>query len=326
MGAHHIRLKAVQYLVLATLCWAVSFPLMKSLLMLQQRLLPHSSTWFLSAVGLTFRFGVAALLLLAWHWRTLRNVTWLELYQGLGLGFFGGIGLLCQMDGLAYTSASVSAFLTQFYCVVIPVFIAVQLRRWPSVAVAFACAMVLAGVAILSDFDWQAMQLGRGEAETLLGSIIFCGQILWLERPMFARNHMGHASAIMFAMMALVCWPVSLLTQQHPGDWIKAIQAPPVLILLGLLILICTLAGYLLMNYWQPRVTATEAGLIYCAEPVFASIYVLFMPAWFAALTGVPYANEVPSWRLLIGGAMILTANVLIQLYPVQAVVPETSP
>jgi hypothetical protein len=67
------------------------------------------------------------------------------------------------------------------------------------------------------------------------------------------------------------------------------------------------------MNYWQRRVTATEAGLIYCAEPVIASALALFLPALFSVWTNISYANETLTARLLIGGGLITVANILLQ-------------
>jgi drug/metabolite transporter (DMT)-like permease len=78
------------------------------------------------------------------------------------------------------------------------------------------------------------------------------------------------------------------------------------------LVLVCTLGGYLLMNRWQFAVTATEAGLIYSAEPVFTSVLSLFLPAWLAVWTGVAYPNEQLTLRLLVGGGLITAANVLL--------------
>jgi len=66
---------------------------------------------------------------------------------------------------------------------------------------------------------------------------------------------------------------------------------------------------------------ATEAGLIYCAEPVFASVFALFLPAWLAALSGGFYPNETATARLLIGGGLITAANICLQLRP-RAVTP----
>ncbi len=57
------RLRAVAMLLLATVCWGMSFPLMKGLVLLQQRLLPDANVWFITAQTSTVRFGLAALVL-----------------------------------------------------------------------------------------------------------------------------------------------------------------------------------------------------------------------------------------------------------------------
>jgi drug/metabolite transporter (DMT)-like permease len=94
---------------------------------------------------------------------------------------------------------------------------------------------------------------------------------------------------------------------------LQAYASPAACGFLGILIVICTLGAYLLMNYWQRRVTATEAGLIYCSEPVIASALALFLPAIFSGWANISYANETLTARLLIGGGLITAANVLLQ-------------
>jgi drug/metabolite transporter (DMT)-like permease len=316
---------AIQWLVLATVFWGTSFPTLKSILTAQHNLLPEASTWFCSSVTLCARFGLAALILGVWLNKRLAGCTWLEWWEGLGLGLFGGVGLLFQMDGLAYTSASSSAFLTQFYCVTIPVFVALQKRRLPNLRIMASCIIVLAGVGILAQLDWHTMHVGRGEAETLLGSILFMGEILWLERPMFKKNAVGPVTFIMFAVMGLSCLPTGLVTTRHASDWIVALSAPHILFFIAWLVLFCTLAAYLLMNRWQPEVSATEAGLIYCSEPLFASCFALVLPGWFSALGGLNYANESLTMRLVIGGSLITAANLLIQ-YPSPSQKPIPNP
>jgi drug/metabolite transporter (DMT)-like permease len=80
-----------------------------------------------------------------------------------------------------------------------------------------------------------------------------------------------------------------------------------------IIVLFCTLGAFMLMSRWQRQVTATEAGLIYCAEPVFASALALFLPGWFSHWTGLDYPNEQLTARLLLGGGLITAANVLLQ-------------
>jgi hypothetical protein len=46
---------------------------------------------------------------------------------------------------------------------------------------------------------------------------------------------------------------------------------------------------------------------------VAASLFALFLPALLSELSGINYPNEVVTWRLIVGGALITAANVLIQ-------------
>lgn len=303
--------RAIQLLILATLLWGLSFPVTKALALTQQQLLGGSNTWFLASLLNVFRFGLAAAVLLLFAAPTLRRFTRLEVSQGLGLGLFGGVGILLQVDGLAHTAASTSAFLTQGTCLFIPLYLACRQRRWPAGRVFLSCALVLVGGAILAGVDWRYLRLGRGELETIAAAAFFAGQIIWLGRPEFAHNSVNHFSLVMFAVTALLCLPVALVTTAQPHHWPRAWESPAALAFLAILILPCTFGAYLLMNHWQRRVTPTQAGLIYCFEPVFASAFALYLPEIFSRWAGVQYANERVTASLLIGGALIMVANVL---------------
>ena len=122
---------AVWFLVLATTVWGLSFPLTKAVSLAEQTMLPGRSSWFYSAHSLVFRMGLAALVLAVWRPRMLARITRLEWKQGVGLGFFLAGGALLQNDGLLYTDASISAFLTTFYCVILPIVAALVRRAWP---------------------------------------------------------------------------------------------------------------------------------------------------------------------------------------------------
>lgn len=320
------HLEAVAMLVLATACWSLSFPVMKTLTLAQQELLPGVSTWFISALCVLYRFTLAAVGMAVLAAPVLRGLTRREVAQGVGLGLFGSGGLLFQLDGLAYTSASTSAFLTQFYCLLIPLWLALRHRRPPAPRVWLCSAAVLAGVAVLAGFDWRTFRLGRGEIETLIGSVLFTGQILWLQRPCYAGNDVRRFSLVMFAVMALSMVPAAVLTTRAASDWWVAYRTGPLLTLLVVLVGVCTFGGYLLMNRWQPRLPATQAGLIYCAEPVFVSLLVLFLPELLGWFAGVHYPNEHLTGRLLLGGGLITAANVVLTLAPPPAEHAAPSP
>ena len=81
-----------------------------------------------------------------------------------------------------------------------------------------------------------------------------------------------------------------------------------------MLTVFCTLGAFMLMIRWQPSITATEAGLIYCFEPVFASVMALYLPGVFSRWVGFDYPDETLTWQLLVGGGLITVANVLLQV------------
>jgi len=306
------RSKAIPMLVLATAFWGLSFPLMKALVTEQTSLVPSGTTWFFTWLGVALRFGAAALLLALFLGRNLRSLSRLEIEQGLGLGAFGVAGILFQMDGLAYTNASTSAFLTQSYVVIIPLWLALTRRHVPTPRLMVSLGFMLIGLTILSGADLSVVKLGRGETETLIGSVMFAGQILWLEHPRYARNRSLCFSAVMFGTMAFLCWPGIALTAPTDSGLLRAYSSPAALAFLAALVLVCTMGAYLFMNQWQRAVSATEASLIYCLEPVFASLFALFLPAWLSSWTALEYGNEHLTARLLWGGGIITFANVLL--------------
>jgi drug/metabolite transporter (DMT)-like permease len=308
--------RASLVLVFTCACWAFSFPIMKSIEQVGRDAVPGASSVFFAALCIAIRFTLAGLVLGTFCGRSLTGVTRLEIQQGGGLGLFGGLGLVLQMDGMAYTLASTSAFLTQAYCVLIPVWMCLRHLRWPAPQVAGACFLALLGAALLARLGSDGFRFGRGEWETLAGSVLFTGQILWLERPVFHGNNSMRATTVMFFVMALTTWPMALLTAPTPGATIAAYSSPSALTLLLLLTGLCTLITFPLANHWQPRITATQAGLLYCTEPVFTSFIALFFPGWISHATGIRYPNETLTFHLVSGGLLILAANAWLLLHP----------
>lgn len=312
----NVRTRASLVLVFTCACWAFSFPAMKALEQLGRITVPEAPSFFFATLCVAGRFTLAGLILAAFCGRSLRGLTRLEIHQGGGIGLFGGIGLVLQMDGTAYTLASTSAFLTQGYCVLIPVWLALRHLRLPGLPVIGACAIAMGGAALLAGLDQTGLHLGRGEWETLGGSVLMAGQILWLERPVYHGNDSRRATTVMFAVMALTTWPLAFATAPRAADILAAYRSPGALGLLALLTILCTLVTFPLATHWQPKITATEAGLLYCTEPVFTTLVAFFLPGLISRLTGINYPNEAVTWNLLAGGALILLANVWMQLRP----------
>ena len=309
----HHRRKAFQMLLLCTALWAVSFPAMKALTLTQQAILPGAGSWFISSLCVMLRFLLAGLLSLAFSLPWIKTTSRREIEQGLWLACFSSAGVCLQMDGLGYVSTSTSAFLTQLYCVLIPLWLAVSRRRFPTLKILLCSALVLTGMALLVKLNIFAIRLGRGELETLAGSVMFTAQILCLEHPRYAANRPRCLTTIMLLGMGLFTAPLVVATAPGVAQCLRLYHSVPACGLLAVLVLVCSLAPFLLMNRWQREVTATEAGLVYCAEPVLVSLLALFLPGWLSPWAGVSYLNEAITVPLLLGGGLITAANILLQ-------------
>ena len=306
--------KAVLWLMAGTAAWGLSFPVQKMLTMLQQELVPAAGTWFLTSWIICLRSLMAAAVLLLWKPQLLRGMTREEVRQGLLLGLIGGLGLILQADGLAHTNASTSAFLTQAYCVILPMWHCFSRRIAPGWRLVFCTGLVLWGISILSGFNWRTLHMGRGEWETLGAAAAFTIQIILLERPRYRENRAMPVTLLMFLGFAAWSAPVAVMAAPQLGDLWRVVASPAAVAHLGVLALACTVFAYGIMNLWQPKVSATEAGLIYCIEPVCAAVYALFLPGILSRWTDVSYPNEILTSTLISGGLLITAANVLLQI------------
>jgi drug/metabolite transporter (DMT)-like permease len=302
----------VIFLIIACALWGLSFPLVKALHLEQTSRLPGASSLFLASWMQTARFGVGAMILLPFILGR-KAPTPGEWRQGLVIAFWGGMGMWIQADGLSHASASTSAFLTQGYCIFLPLWASIRLRTMPGSKVIVATLMVLAGGAILSGVSPGHLQLGRGELETLAAAVLFTFQILALENRRYRGNRGVPVSFIMFLGIAVLFVPISVLAAPDLKSCYEAGASVATAVIVCSLALFCSAGAYVIMNVWQPHVPATEAGLIYTIEPVFTAIFVLFLPAMLSELIGSSYPNESLSVQLIAGGALILAANILMQ-------------
>jgi drug/metabolite transporter (DMT)-like permease len=308
----HTRLarQALLILLAACACWGISFPLGKALLLAQADL--GAPSWGLVAWSLTLRFLLAAVVIGWWCRRELTKPSSGEWAQGIGLGIFTAGGMLLQSDALTRIEASTVAFLTQGSVVWVPLILVMLTRRLPSLRIGACCVVVLIGVGILAQVDLRRVHLGFGELQAIGCSLLFSGQILWAERPRYAANRMGLVAIISFIVSAAIYAPVAVAGISL--DQAIAAYADPwriaVLVVLGA---ICTGLGMLLMFRWQRFIGATAAALIYCTEPIWASLFAFVLPALLAVPLAISYANEGFTTHLLIGGTLIIAANVAMQ-------------
>ena len=80
-------------------------------------------------VYLAVRFGLAAALMAAIYWRSLRRLTWHTTWAGAQIGVFMFSGYAFQIAGLKFTTPSKAAFITGSCVVFVPILLGVFGRR-----------------------------------------------------------------------------------------------------------------------------------------------------------------------------------------------------
>lgn len=301
------RRRALLWLALACVAWGWSFPAMKwGTEAVSAR--TGSGVLAASATFIAWRFLLAALLYGAVTFRHQRGFTRADWLGGLTVGGTFVAGLYLQIIGLRYTLPSVSSFLTALYVVLLPLAQSWFLKRPPRLLLWLAVALALGGLAVLGTAG-DGGPVTRppfpacGEVLTLLGAVLFTAQILFLDRyAPEARTE--RLSLVMFAVTALGGWAVALALPEGRaalhGDAFARLGGDYTFswALLSTTLFSSVLAFHL-MNRHQPNLAPSVAGVVYCLEPVFATL-------WSVLLGGEEFRRS-----LFIGGGLILSGVLL---------------
>lgn len=231
--------------------------------------------------------------------RSIRHMTKNDLKIGVTLGLINFCGYYLQTMALQYTTPAKNAFLTTMYVVISPVIMWLvwhdHLQRKDGIAI--ICAVV--GMAILSGISPEHLTLQYGDFLTLISAIFWSLQIIF-----FAR--LGYqASSPWVIIFTISCtqgtcgWITALLTERSTFAHVNWMQA--ILPLIAIAIVVTFLAQGLQLTA-QHYTSPTAAGLILMLESLFGSILSVLLG--FDPLT----------YRLIIGGAIMILANVIMQV------------
>jgi len=122
-------------------------------------------------------------------------------------------------------------------------------------------------------------------------------------------------SSVMFLSAGLAFAIVAILSNHSINSYKIAAGIGEQFYLIAILVVFCTLLAFNLMNRCQKYIPASEAALIYTMEPVSTSFFAIFLPLGLSRLVGIDYENEQLSMYLLIGGGLILAANLVMQIW-----------
>jgi drug/metabolite transporter (DMT)-like permease len=244
---------------------------------------------------LAVRFLVAAVVMFAVFHRHVARLGRRQLLRGVVLGVLYGVGQLLQTWGLSLISPSVSGFVTGMYVVFTPILATVLLRQRMPVVVWLAVGLATLGLALLS---LNGFSVDVGVWLTLLSALLYGMHIVALGHWTRAEEAFG-LSAVQMAVIALVC---VLATAGHGGPMLPPDRSAWMAVLYMALI---AGAGAMLMQTWaQAHLPATRAAIVMTTEPVFAAAF------------AVALGSDVLTWRMLVGGGLVLAAMYLVELMP----------
>ncbi|TDD19585.1 DMT family transporter [Kribbella turkmenica] len=243
---------------------------------------------------LALRFLIASVALILVHPPAIARLSRLDKGRAVALGITYGAAQLVQTEGLRHTSASVSGFVTGMYVVFTPLLAAVILRhkigRWAWVAVILATV----GLGVLS---LRGLSMGTGELLTLASAGLYALHIIGLGAWSTPQTAFG-LSALQMVVITCVCaigaLPGGFALPSIGGDWVSIIY----------MALVAGALALIVQTWAQAHLTPTRAAIAMTMEPVFAS--------GFAVLFG----SESVTWRILVGGALVLSAMYLVELAP----------
>jgi drug/metabolite transporter (DMT)-like permease len=297
---------AAAMLVVACLCWAAFFSLCKNWQVAAHACPGGDLVASLTLLGLRTLLALAAFAV--WKPRLFLKPSRHELAVGLLLGSLNGLGNVLQVWGLASTSPALSGFFTSLASLWVPV-LALACFRLPVAGATWAgMALGLAGLAVLGIQTGDSWGLGFGDGLTVLSSLAFAWFILLLDRLGRGVNA-AHLTLVLIAVTGLPTVVLAVGVAAWQGQllawlgWLgEVLGQPAVAGDVLLLTLLSTILATHLMSAYQPRVPASRAALIYLLEPVFA------------AGLSVAVGHDSVSGRLLLGGALILGGNALVEL------------
>lgn len=288
-----VTLLATLTLLAITACWGSTFFLIHDLL-------DRVPTLDFLAV----RFSIAGVLLLLAAPRAVGRLSAQARRQAVVLGGLYGVAQILQTAGLARTPASVSGFITGMYVVATPVLAALLLRTRVTRVTWLAVLLAFGGLAVLT---LDGFSIGYGEALTFVAALLYALHIVGLGAWSNAQDALG-LSILQVIVVAVICLvasaPHGIVLPSRAGDWWSVVYMavfPAALSLLG-------------QTWAQVHLPATRTAIVMSMEPVFAAL--------FAVLLG----GESLTARMLLGGLLVLTAMLVVELAPrrkVEAEVPH---
>lgn len=276
------ELKADLSLLLVTVVWGASFPVISLLL---KYIHPYSFIairYFLSG----------AILAIIFHKR-FKHINKKTINSAVIIGIALFLGSVFQVVGLVYTTPSKSGFITGLYVVVVPIIMAVMYKVIPDAKTTMGIIFALIGLGVIS-ID-STLKINPGDFLTLLCAIAFAFQIILVDK------YIKDVDIILVTCIeTLVAGILGFVPAVIVENLSFTINLTFMLCMI-FMVVFCTIGAYMIQNKMQPYTNPTHAAIIFLGEPVFGAIFSMIFGD---KLTG----------KTLAGCALILLGMIIINI------------
>lgn len=296
------KIPAVVYklaLVLATVIWGLAFVVMKDAVSVME------PAWLIGA-----RFTLTAVLLTIVFFRNVRaTLNRDHLARGAVLGVLIFIAFWTQTIGLAHTTPGKNAFLTATYCVLVPFFGWMLMRKKPSAFNVAAALLCIVGIGLVSlassSSDGGAaaasfLGMSFGDFMTLVCAVFFAVHIVYVSKYSEGRDVLA-LTVYQFWVGGVCGLVVGGLTESAPN---LAAVTPEFLFNLAYLVVFASCVALVIQNVALAHVPPAQGSLFLSLESVFGVAFSVLL-----------YGEQL-SVRLVAGFAFIFAAIVVSEVLP----------
>jgi len=249
-------IQAEFYLLIIVIIWGSTFALIKGVI---DTIPPYTF--------LTYRFLLAALILVLIFWKRLKKLNIMILKKGSLIGIFLFLGYTLQTVGIKYTTATKAGFITGFSVVLVPIISFLLLKEKVSRDSVVGVVLATLGLWFLNYNSSFIFNLG--DFLVLLCAFSFAMHIISvglfskkLDYVLLAITQITVVFVLSLLMALIFERPAIHLSYSSDIWWSIVITG-----------IFATALAFYMQNRFQRHSTATKTAIIFSGEPLFAAIF-----------------------------------------------------
>ena len=226
--------------------------------------------------------------------KSIRQMTRFDFKAGLLMGITNFIAYYLQTDGLRFTTPAKNAFITTMYVALSPLLLWIFWHERPRRKTYFVIPLALIGMGVLTNVTASGLALNYGDLLTLISSIFWALQLIFFGKIASKASSPWIIIFMIGLIQGIAGWCVSFTTETQTFAHIHWLQALIPVALLAIL------------------VTFVAQGLQITAQK-YTDATLLMLESFFASVLSVILGYDSLTHSLIIGGAILLLANAIMQ-------------